>query len=67
MGRTVGKGLMKLAVIDSFGKTIGLGKGILRTLVFWLTGGLGFVVALSNPKHQALYDKLVNCYVIQLE
>jgi uncharacterized RDD family membrane protein YckC len=49
MGRTFGKGLMKLAVTDSFGKPIGLGKGILRTLVFWLTGGLGFLVALSNP------------------
>ena len=67
MGRTFGKGLMKLAVIDSHGKPIGLGKGLLRTLVFTLTGGLGFLVAVSNPKHQALYDKLVDCYVIQME
>ncbi len=67
MGRTFGKGLMKMAVINSFGKPIGLSKGLLRTLVFLLTGGLGFLVAVSNPKHQALYDKLVDCYVIQLE
>ena len=67
MGRTFGKGLMKLAVINSLGKPIGLSKGLLRTLIVLLTGGLGFLIALSNPKSQALYDKLVDCYVIQME
>jgi uncharacterized RDD family membrane protein YckC len=67
MGRTLGKGIMKMAVIDSLGKPIGLSKGMLRTLIFSLTAGLGFIAALGSPKRQALYDKVVDSYVVHME
>ena len=54
--------LFKLAVISPNQKTIGLFRGMVRTLFGW-----GFLVSLFTEKHQSLGDLIAGCYVIQLD
>jgi uncharacterized RDD family membrane protein YckC len=65
LGRSIGKRLLNLAVIDKKGNPIGLGKGLLRTIVWGFV--IGWFFALSSSTHQTLHDRVVDSYVIQLE
>ncbi len=65
LGRSIGKRLLSLAVIDKQGNPIGLKNGALRTLVWAFA--IGWFFALNNPAQQALHDKAAGSYVIQLE
>jgi len=67
MGRTIGKAICRLAVINTEGKPIGLANGMKRTAVWLFTFGFGFFMALGNPKKQAFHDKIAQSYVIQLD
>jgi len=59
-GRSVGKLVFKLAVISPDQKTIGLFRGMVRTLFSW-----GFMVSFFTGKHQSLGDLIAGSYVIQ--
>jgi len=65
LGRSIGKRLLNLAVIDKQGNPIGLKNGAVRTLVWAFV--IGWFFALNNPAQQALHDKAAGSYVIQLE
>lgn len=65
-GRTVGKALLHLAVVNKEGQPAAFPKGLLRALVTIGTAGLGFFAALSDQRHQALHDKVAGTYVIHL-
>jgi len=65
LGRSIGKRLLNLAVIDKQGNPIGLKNGVVRTLVWAFV--IGWFFALNNPAQQALHDKAAGSYVIQLE
>lgn len=67
MGRTVGKAITKTGVINTSGQPIGLLRGCLRTLVWYVTFGWGFLFIFADQRRQALHDRVVNSYVIQME
>lgn len=67
LGRTVGKKIMSLAVINNEGKVIGLKNGAIRAFIWLVTYGYGFALALLNPRKQALHDKIAKSFVIQLD
>ncbi|MBN2430047.1 MAG: RDD family protein [Acidobacteria bacterium] len=60
-GRSLGKLLFQLAVITPDQKTIGLFRGMVRTLFSW-----GFMVSFFTEKHQSLGDLIAGSYVIQV-
>ncbi len=66
-GRSIGKAIFGLAVINQKGRPLGLLKGLLRTLVWMVSFGWGFLFALWDKQKQALHDKAAGSYVIQVE
>lgn len=68
-GRTVGKAIMGLQVVQKDGRNLTIGAALIRHLVGYpltvLTFGLGFLVAVFNSKGRALQDYLAGTIVVQ--
>ena len=65
---TLGKRVLGLAVTDLEGAPVRFERATIRffaKIVSVLTLGVGFVMAGSTPKKQALHDKLADCLVIK--
>ncbi|MBP9987948.1 MAG: RDD family protein [Ruminococcus sp.] len=67
---TPGKRIMKLCVIDEYGKGIDYSKAAIRFFGRILSGlifGIGYIIALFDDKSQSLHDKIAGTYVIDSE
>lgn len=68
-GRTLGKRLFGLTVVDATGLPPGLARSAARSLLAFLSAGLlmmGFVLVLFDARKQALHDKLTRTFVVRL-
>ena len=68
-GRTLGKRLFGLTVVDSTGLPPGLARSALRSVCAFLSAALlmmGFVLVLFDARKQALHDKLAHTFVVRL-
>ena len=68
-GKTVGKGATGLAVVDIVtGRAPALGGALTRTEAQFLTVltlGLGYAMAIRDPRRQTLHDRIANTIVIE--
>jgi len=67
---TIGKMILKMNVIDLFGKRLSILKASLRcisTIFSILPLGLGFWYITTDPKKQAWHDLISGSYVIKLQ
>ena len=68
-GRTLGKFLTGLRVVQQNGADLSLGKTALRHLIGYpitiLTVGIGFLIAIFNDKGLALHDLIAKTIVVQ--
>ncbi len=68
-GRTLGKRLFGLTLVDSSGQPPPLARSAIRSLLAFVSAGLllmGFVLMLFDRKGQALHDKLTGTFVVRL-
>ena len=68
-GRTPGKWVMGLHVLDETGQPPSLGCSALRALLAFVSAAplfLGFATALFSRRHQAFHDKATGTYVVRL-
>jgi uncharacterized RDD family membrane protein YckC len=68
-GRTLGKRLFGLTLVDSSGLPPGLARAALRSVLAFFSAGLlmmGFLLVLFDAKKQALHDKLTRTFVVHL-
>jgi uncharacterized RDD family membrane protein YckC len=66
-GRTVGKAILGLLVVDSTGQRVGGKAAALRTLVFpisFLLFGIGLILGLLRPDRRELHDLIAKTAVI---
>ncbi|HSP80777.1 MAG TPA: RDD family protein, partial [Myxococcaceae bacterium] len=67
-GRTLGRGLLGLRLVDTHGLSPAPGRAVVRALLASLSFGLffaGFWMALFDRRGQTLHDKLTSTYVVQ--
>ncbi len=68
-GATVGKGLMGLRVVTTQGTKLGIGRAVVRA-VMYLVGtpffNYGFVIALAHPSSRALHDLAAGTVVVSV-
>ncbi len=68
-GRTIGKAVTGLQVVQKDGRSLTFASAMLRHLIGYpltiLTGGLGFLFAIFNAKGRALHDFLAGTVVVQ--
>lgn len=68
-GRTLGKAVMGLRVVQNNGSRLTLTSAMLRHLVGYpltaVTGGLGFLLSIFNVKGRALHDLVAGTVVVQ--
>lgn len=68
-GRTIGKAIMGLQVVQKDGRNLTIGSAMIRHLIGYpltiLTFGLGFLFAIFNSKGRALQDYLAGTIVVQ--
>jgi len=65
---TLGKQLLGIKVCDEEGRSISLGRSLLRNLGKWLstlTFGLGYLFGFFDRKQQCLHDKLAGTLVVK--
>lgn len=68
-GRTLGKRLFGLTLVDSTGQPPPLARSAVRSLLAFVSAGLllmGFALMLFDRKGQALHDKLTGTFVVRL-
>lgn len=68
-GRTLGKRIFGLTVVDRFGVPPRLARSAVRSLLSFFSAGLlfmGFVLVLFDARRQALHDKLSGTFVVHL-
>ncbi len=68
-GRTPGKWVAGICVLDETGQPPSLGRAALRALLAFASAAplfLGFVAALFSRKRQAFHDKVAGTYVVRL-
>jgi uncharacterized RDD family membrane protein YckC len=71
-GWTPGKRLADVRVVDAEGRLPGVGRGIVRTLL-WVVDGfpyfvpalIGFLVAVSTQRHQRVGDQVAGTFVVR--
>ncbi len=66
-GHTLGKAFMKIKVVDSLNRPIGVAQSFIREFVKLytpLTFFIGFFYCLSNNKRQTWHDKITSSYVV---
>jgi uncharacterized RDD family membrane protein YckC len=69
-GRTLGKLMSGLRVVQGNGEPLGLGRGIVRALFLlvdgfpWGTGALGFIVVVANERRRRIGDMVANTDVV---
>ncbi|HZU99308.1 MAG TPA: protein kinase [Planctomycetota bacterium] len=66
-GRTFGKWLFGLKVIDAHGAPIGVGRAAARTLGYVVSAtplGLGFLGVLFHPEHRGFHDLVADSLVV---
>ena len=70
-GQSLGRKFLNIAVLDEFGKPIGVGKAALREIIGrWISGivcYIGYLNAFWDKKRQMWHDKIANCYVYYVE
>ncbi len=67
-GRTLGRGLLGLRLVDTHGLAPAPGRAVVRAVLASLSFGLflaGFWMALFDRRGQTLHDKLTSTYVVQ--
>ncbi|MEP6925782.1 MAG: RDD family protein [Pyrinomonadaceae bacterium] len=68
-GRTIGKAAMGLRVVQKDGRGLTFTSAMLRHLIGYpltfLSGGLGFLLAIFNAKGRALHDFIAGTVVVQ--
>jgi uncharacterized RDD family membrane protein YckC len=67
-GRTLGRRLLGLRLVDTHGLAPAPGRAVIRALLAGLSFGLflaGFWMALFDRRGQTLHDKLTSTYVVQ--
>lgn len=68
VGATVGKRLLGITVCGTNGMPIGIPRGIVRSIVLFLTATLvavGFLVVLIHPRRRALHDLVAGSYPVE--
>jgi uncharacterized RDD family membrane protein YckC len=68
-GRTLGKRIFGLTLVDSTGRPPALARSAVRSLLAFASAGLllmGFVLMLFDRKGQSLHDKLTGTFVVRL-
>lgn len=68
-GRTLGKRIFGLTLVDSTGRPPALARSAVRSLLAFASAGLllmGFVLLLFDRKGQSLHDKLTGTFVVRL-
>ena len=65
-GQTPGKAVLGLAIVQTDGGPLRLGRAIVRWLGYWLSGilFLGYLWILVDDRRQALHDKLARTLVV---
>lgn len=65
-GQTPGKAVLGLAIVQTDGSPLRLGRAIVRWLGYWLSGilFLGYLWILVDDRRQALHDKLARTLVV---
>lgn len=66
-GKSIGKGLMRVVVVDKYGKPLSKGKMFLRRATIWFEfafAGAPFLIMLF-PMHQGFHDMIYDSYVIE--
>lgn len=66
LGRSVGKSIQHIGVVNKLGHPIGFPKGAIRALVWTFTFFMAPKAA-SNPHHQAFHDKVADSYVVVMD
>lgn len=70
-GQSLGRKFLNIAVLDSAGQPIGIGRAFLREIIGrWLSGlicYIGYLMAFWDKDRQMLHDKLANSYVYYVE
>lgn len=67
VGRTLGKAVVGLRVVQADGSTLTGGRALTRTLTFPLSAallGLGFLMIIVHPRHRALHDLFAGTAVV---
>ena len=68
-GRTIGKAVTGLQVVQKDGRSLTFASAMLRHLIgyplVFLTGGLGFLLCVFNSQGRALHDYLAGTVVVQ--
>jgi uncharacterized RDD family membrane protein YckC len=69
-GFSIGQGVVKVKVVDAYGRLLSQGTALLRLVVQAALGFVPFLPVLDllwplwDERRQTLHDKAVNCYVI---
>jgi len=69
-GFSIGQGVVKVKVVDAYGRLLSQGTALLRLVVQAALGFVPFLPVLDllwplwDDRRQTLHDKAVNCYVI---
>jgi uncharacterized RDD family membrane protein YckC len=67
-GRTPGKWVAGIVVVDSDGRTPGpaaIPREMIGKLVSYLAAGVGIIWLVFDPKHQGWHDKIAGTYVVE--
>lgn len=65
-GRTLGKWLFGLTVVDTSGMPPPLARSAVRSLIGLFSFAVGFVYMLFDRRRQAIHDKLTHTFVVRL-
>ena len=68
-GKTLGKMLLRIAVVDETGQEISFGRGLLREIIGKFASGiifcLGYIWVAFDDKNQGWHDKIAGTYVVR--
>jgi len=70
-GQSLGRKFLNIAVLNKYGKPIGIGQAVLREIIGrWISGlvcYIGYLNAFWDKDKQMWHDKMASCYVYYVE